>query len=453
MPHRAACGEAAHRRPDLTDELASRILSFDDHWRAHALACNQHLPPGAARTLLKSPDPLVRRALAARAPALPEDGFALLAADPAADVRADLARNGRTPPAVLARLAADDDPVVRAELAQWWVESPEDVRRALLTDGDPLVRAAACSTYFRRIPHPVPPADLRPALLADPATRAGVVRHVTLEPALAKELAADPDDEVRTALAAHPGLPSEVRDALAGDASPLVRAEIFVRADTPDDLRAALHEELVTGDARAGVSFAVSEHDLMCGIALAGLRHRVLDWVVDAPSAHVASPYFCFRYSAALSPALPADAVDTLLDDEESRIRHAMAARTRDLSPDTAERLERRHRRDPKTRGRPADHTTFPTATLRRFAADPDPRIRSLAPRDPDLPPTLASRLAADDDVLVRQEAASHPNLPIAALRALLADDEEDERVIETAAASPALPVDVMEELLRSAAL
>jgi hypothetical protein len=447
-----ACGEAAHWRTDLTEELTDGILAFGDDWRALRLACNRDLPENVRLVLAGHSEAMVRSALASRAEGLSHDVFAALAQDASARVRTDLVKNDAVPPAIRARLADDRDPAVRAELAQHWVEAPENVRRKLLTDQDPKVRAAACATDFPRAPHPVPPADLHAALLADPVTRAGVVRHVALDAALAKELAADPDDGVRTAFAAHPGLPAALRDRLAQDPSPLVRAEIFVREDTPDGQRAAIHAELTTGAHRADAAFAVTEEDLLCQLALTGLAFRNIRWVQDDPLRHVDSPYACFRRSVAATLDLPPQAVERLLEDEDGQVRHTMAAFAPDLSPEAAERVERRHQRT-EVHGRPADHTTFPPETLRRFADDPDPRIRALAPRDPDLPSALAARLAADDDHLVRLEVARHPNLPVAALRALLTDEDEEESVVTAAASSPALPVEAMEELLTRARL
>ncbi|AXO35376.1 hypothetical protein MicB006_3095 [Micromonospora sp. B006] len=51
-------------------------------------------------------------------------------------------------------------PPVRATLARWWTQAPGPDRRLLLTDSVDEVRAAACSTYYARLPHPVPPPDL-----------------------------------------------------------------------------------------------------------------------------------------------------------------------------------------------------------------------------------------------------------------------------------------------------
>ncbi|MFD6665514.1 hypothetical protein ACFWDK_24475 [Micromonospora chalcea] len=57
--------------------------------------------------------------------------------------------------------------------------------------------------------------------------------------------------------------------------------------------------------------------------------------------------------------------------------------------------------------------------------ADPAPRMRCPAPRDPDLPVELAERLATDPDSTVRHAVAGHPNLPVHVRRVLLADSSE----------------------------
>ncbi|MFB6716417.1 MULTISPECIES: hypothetical protein [unclassified Streptomyces] len=131
-------------------------------------------------------------------------------ADP--QVREYLAQSDHVPTDLRARLPADLDPKIRATLAQWWTQALESVRRLLLTDPEETVCAGACATYFRRLPHPAPPSDLLPALLADPVTRAGAVRHCTLDAATAERQAHDPDDEARTGLAEHSALPPPLRD-------------------------------------------------------------------------------------------------------------------------------------------------------------------------------------------------------------------------------------------------
>jgi hypothetical protein len=144
--------------------------------------------------------------------------------------------------------------------------------------------------------------------------------------------------------------------------------------------------------------------------------------------------------------------VARLLDDDESDVRTAMARHAPDLVDlATAERIDRDFRPQKRTHWRPADDLAFPPRILRRFATDPDPRMRCLAPRDPDLPTELAARLAVDPEGTVRHAVAPHPNLPTRALLGLLAD--RSEWVAHAAAGSPFLPVEHMEWLLTLADL
>ncbi|MCF3106108.1 hypothetical protein IPZ58_31735 [Streptomyces roseoverticillatus] len=448
----AARDEALMWRTDLTEELAGEIIALGDATLTHSLACNRDIPAEVKRTLAAAPDPAVRSALAAHEEGMPPELFGRFVSDPAPEVREEAAMNDGTPDDLRARLAHDPHPKVRAALGQFWTDAPEAVRRSLLTDPDPTVRAAACATYFRGGPPPAPPADLHPALLADPVTRAGVVRHLTLDAGTARRLAADESEEVRAAVAGHPALPAGLRDALGRDEDALVRAEVFYRQDTPDALRAEIHENLEAGAGRAkDTPWDATDDDGFCYMAVLDMRHRHVVWPSRNPLDHAGSPYACFRRSVATAGSLPPEIVARLLDDEDHRVRATMAARIPDLDPAVAERLERTHIHDLKHPGGPAEHVTFPPATLRRFATDPESGMRALAPRDPDLPAELAGQLAADADPSVRRAVAAHRNLPAPARLALLAD--EDGLTARAAARSPFLPVDAMEELLARAGL
>ncbi|MFJ8113572.1 hypothetical protein [Streptomyces sp. NPDC096132] len=454
LPDRSAGHRAAQFREDLTEELIEEIIGRGDDDLVHSLACNWHLPPEVQARLADSPEDSVRAAIVIRGKELPRRVWERVVTDPSTEVRKFAAANAHLPSDLRSRFAGDPDADVRAELAQWWTDAPEEVRRALLTDPEATVRAAACSTYFRRLPHPVPPADLHPALLADPATRAGVVAHLRLDADTARDLAGDPDEDVRRAVAAHPELPPPLRDLLATDPEPRVRVEVFARRDTPEETRAAIHAEVHAGSdpARADL-LASDEQGFSYYLAYLDLVRRHIPWAAEAPLDHLDSPYVAFRRSAAASDALPAETLAPLLDDEDSGVRAIAARRIPVLDPVTAERVERRHRENRKVRGglRPADRVVFPRETLHRFATDPDPRIRDLAPRDPGLPAALAERLAVDGATRVRRAVIGHPNLPVPALLALVADP--DAYVARAAAESPTLPVEAMEGLLAHAGL
>ncbi|MFI5672546.1 hypothetical protein [Streptomyces sp. NPDC051704] len=445
-------------RPDLTEDMISEIIAIGDHWLLHSLALNDRLPDRFRIRLAAHGDKAVRAALVVRCDTAPREMLEQLIGDPDPQVRRYLAQSRGTPPDLLARLASDRDPKIRAALARHWTRAPEAVRRILLTDPEAEVRAAACSTYFAYPPHPIPPADLVPALLADPVTRAGAVIHAVLDADTLRRLAEDPDNEVRGELARHPDLPIPVRDALAVDPSSSVRVKVFARPDTPDDVRARIHASVHDPARSTGPVPDDDEAFLQWYRDLAvatDLRTLHLPWVTNDPLPHIDSPYVSFRASAARSEDLPLHAVARLLDDEEEIVRLTMASTAPHLvDPVTAETIERRYvsRRDKFTFWWDTEEVlTFPSAFLRRFAGDPDPRLRSFAPRDAHLPSHLAEELAADPEARVRLAVAPHRNLPLPSLLRLLADPSE--RVAEAAGASPFLPVEQMERLLTQAGL
>ncbi|MFB7945734.1 hypothetical protein ACFC6L_12515 [Kitasatospora phosalacinea] len=439
------------KRPDLTEAQLDALIAHD----AHAVALSRHLPKPVRRRLAAHPDPSVRTALViSAAPDEDPDLFERFATDPAPKVRKQLAQSDRTPTDLRAGLAHDPDPDVRAALAQWWTTAPEPVRRTLLTDPEGSVRAAACATYFRRLPHPVPPADLVPALLADPLTRAGAAAHCDPATTDLERLATDPDPDVRRALATHPGLPAALRGRLAADPLARIRLVVLARPDTPAAERAALHDS-ITGpfeppgeDVDEETAFELEMDHIGVGIELWMLQ---LPWVTADPLPHLDSPHPVFRRAAAASPDLPAEARARLLADPDNEVALAAAAGSPDpIDPVTAERLDREHRPVKRMRWRPADAYPLPVETLRRLADDPAPRMRLLAPRDPDLPADLLERLAGDPEERVRRAAASHPALTPALLRALLDDPSPS---VQRAAANPALPADEIRARLDAAGL
>ncbi|MDQ7909037.1 hypothetical protein RB614_31390 [Phytohabitans sp. ZYX-F-186] len=455
--YRRGFGHVA-KRADLTAEVIEEILASGHHWLLHSLALNRQLPHAVRMRLAVHADPGIRAALVVGACDAPRELYEQLVDDVDQRVREYLAERDDVPTDLLALLARDPEPTVRATLARWWTQAPEAVRRVLLTDPVDQVRAAACSTYYARLPHPVPPPDLVPGLLDDPVTRAGVVRHAVLTPQLASQLAADRDYRVRRQVAEHPQLPPAVRNLLVDDPSASVRVGVFGRRDTPEPVRRRLYTDIQQGDRPLTDLFDdeldddALEQQLEDQLAIAELRHLRLDWVTADPLPYVSSPYICFRRCAAHSRSLPDEAVIRLLNDEDSGVRTTMATCAPHLVDlVTAERIDREFRPDKKTSWRPADVFAFPPQTLRRLATDPDPWMRCLSPRDPDLPAELAERLAADPDSAVRRAVAGHPNLPVHARRTLLADSSE--RVAHAAAAAATLPVADMDRLLTLAAL
>ncbi|MFJ9340397.1 hypothetical protein ACIRP0_14035 [Streptomyces sp. NPDC101733] len=235
LRHTVARREVARLQSNLTSQQVEEILA---RGAARSLAINSALSPAARIRLAAHPEESVRAALAAGTRDDPPGLLAGLAADPSPLVRGFLAMNRYAPPAVRAALAGDPRAEVRQAIAVEWPDAPEEVRRALLTDPDAGVRGAACRA--------APPADLLEALLADPETRASVVRYVDLgrAPEAVAALAADPDADVRAAVARHPDLPGPLNERLAKDPDPVVRAVIARRGDTAPAVRERVRSEI-----------------------------------------------------------------------------------------------------------------------------------------------------------------------------------------------------------------
>ncbi|MFJ8982782.1 hypothetical protein [Streptomyces sp. NPDC102282] len=223
LQHRGARSSVALLRRDLTDELLAEIVDLGS---VRTLAANSSLPSRIRARFAQYPDPAVRRAVAASVPDAPRGLLARLAADPDPSVRSFLAMNEHLSTELLALLAADSEPSVRSSVIQRWGDVPDDVRRMLLTVADPSIRSGSVRAF-------APPVDLLPGLLEDPVTRAAAVARAVPTP----ELAADPDSDVREAIAAHLDLPPGLRDLLAGDRDIFVRNTIAARPETPRALR------------------------------------------------------------------------------------------------------------------------------------------------------------------------------------------------------------------------
>ena len=430
---------AVAERPDLTDAMVAEIIARDDRWQVHALALNPWLCQKFRMLLARHRDPGIRAAViiggeagaacAEDPPGTARELFETLIDDAAREVRETLARTDAVPADLRARLAANPDPQIRLMLAQWWADAPRNVRELLLNDQDEKVRSAAFSAYFS---------------------------HLDLDATLIDLLARDPDSAVRAKLAAREDLPPDLVEVLTNDPSPVVRLAIFARRDTPEAIRAAIHaditenaptlDDLIAADDEYGLVFDY----LQAYSTLSTLRP---EWVTAEAARHVDSPYPCFRTAAALSTDLPLEAVRTLLDDEDEQVRITMVNTAPHLvDAPRAERIERMHHWDTFTMWWEYQPVlTHSPETMRRFAIDPEPRLRALASGDPQLPTPLAVALAADPEATVRAAIAGHRNLPVENLVALLAD--ESDHVVHAAAASPHLPVEEMDRLLVRAGL
>lgn len=260
LQHPGARRSVALLRRDLTDELIAEIIDLGS---VRTLAANSSLPPRIGARFAEHPASAVRCAAAASVRDEPPGLLARLAVDPDPAVRSFLAMNEHLPTELLALLASDPESSVRSSVIQRCRDAPEDVRRMLLTDPDPGIRSGSVRTF-------VPPADLLPGLLADPATRAATVAHVVPTP----ELAGDPDSDVREAVAAHPDLPPALRDLLAEDQDFFVRNVIAARADIPPALREKVVATLEPDSPLAEWMLSFSRGTHTCPAAAPAPPHR-----------------------------------------------------------------------------------------------------------------------------------------------------------------------------------
>ncbi|MFJ6785557.1 hypothetical protein [Streptomyces yangpuensis] len=439
--------DIASRRQRVTLQLATALLETGNSEVAVALGRNRHLLAPIRWQLATHPDAEVRKAAVRRfALPVPQPGCEIpttllthLADDTDPHVRSEVAAHDDTPDDVRTRLASDPDTDVRIAVAKWWTRPAPDVHRALLTDPEAGVRKAACSPW-----HPVPPADLHPALLADPTTRSLVAPHVRVTAERAMDLARDPDEDVRAAVAGNPGLPQAVCDELSREHSALVRFSLLVSRHTRDETRTRLYEEVVAS-AEEDDEWFIAEGLL----STAWMGHH-LRWLrqaaVEEQLTLLDSPFPFLRYSlAACAGDLPQDTVERLLKDADPYVQK-IAALYAD-SPPTTElvRIVWEHgdhlKISPGILGRP----DFPAEAYERFATSQKPQLRAAAAAAP-LSTDSLETLAGDNEPWVRAAAAGNPKLPLHCLPSLLADGQRN--VAEEAGTSARLPVEWMEAVL-----
>ncbi|HYN94292.1 MAG TPA: HEAT repeat domain-containing protein [Pilimelia sp.] len=447
----ALAEQVAWRRTDIPDGLAQTILDSGHLPAAEFLGLNDALPTRIRWRLATHPSPTVRAAAAGHAVPervrpgceVPPALLAHLASDPDPLVRARVAEHSATPDEVRAGLAADREPSVRKTVAERWTQAPDAVRRCLLTDPDPEVRAAALSPW-----HSPPPPELHADLLGHDATRHLVLPYIRLTPDAAAELAASPDDMVRAALAAHPGLPPSTRERLAHDPEVVVRVYLVTNPATPEGLRTQILAGL---DAEQGPANGF----LIPYFLRNAWRDKAsLGWLWEAPLAerlaYLDSPHAFFREAIAASADLPQHAINRLLADPDVQVRRILA-KTHDVPGDALEGLVRDHGDSMHLLPLLVERPTFPRSAFADFAVSDQTRLRRLALHDKQLPAHLVGRLAVDSDPYIRRAAAEHPNLPDRCLATLLTDS--DLNVAEATGAAPGLPREWVHQLLALAGL
>ncbi|WP_157018501.1 hypothetical protein [Cryptosporangium arvum] len=343
---------------------------------------------------------------------------------------------------------------------------------------NPNVRAAA--VFFE---HQLSPTD-RAALQKDPAQsvrqafedrveRATELDELTPEPGfgrwmqlgrpLTREVVdhvlarSDPND--LTVLATNPHVPADAVSALIGHPAPEVRSAIAHR----DDLTAGQVAQLLI-DPHPVVRNAVSVHPALTEEqrAAIGVDLRYVPgegdfgpdcehsgswrvdpaWTPDEVARWARSSNVLLRRRAARSPELPPTLVPVLAADGDPGVRILLALHSADAPP----RLLLGSYLEYTGCGRATlpRKPGFPGAGLARYWRDPDPALRLLVAFDPDAEPSIVDTLRYDPDHDVRQAVAASPQLPPKQIVALLDDPE----LARAAASNPALPVDVMRQLV-----
>jgi hypothetical protein len=411
--------EALAARSDLTPAAAEALARGELN---PAVALTLARNPAAAvhvwGVLVAGPEPEVRRRLAHDGGRLPVAAQRALSADPDAGVRRVLALQRGLAPEVARRLAGDGVAAVRRALTAYGWSLPGDTVRALLLDPDDEVRAGAVRVG-------PPPPDLVPGLLTDPVTRVGAAEHAALPADLVAALIGDADSAVREAVVRNAGVPTAAVLSLAGDPDEDVRAELMVRPDLADDLRAAI-EATVEPQTYHLASWLLTER--------ASLARRL---------AHVRSPFVFCRRAVAFSADLPEWAVMLLAADRDHSVRLLLAEHHPGIPgwmlPELVDGPG--HARSELVR-----HPAMPPEALAAFAASADEGLRWVAATGPNLPAPVAAELASHPDRATRIHVAANPALPLPALIRLL--DDTDAEVARAAARNPALPRDWAERLI-----
>lgn len=358
--------------------------------------------------------------------------------------------NPSAPDDVLPRIAAG------GSWPSWWRRplSP-DLLRALAHLGDENVLRSLAG-------HPGLPADLALQFAHHPDTRvrASIADNHAV-PHFA-HLAADPDPQVRTAMAGRPGLPGHVYTALLTDGDEGVRTRAAVHAPLSSGalarilcgdpsahvLKARPHIPLDVLEEIAATALHGDDYEALCALVtrpdvtdamrtavLARIDHLdngdpwesahlagEMEWLADAP--------FEKRRAAASSPlwlprSVVADHAD-LPDTVASRLRgdpNPLVAILACAHPSTpGDRLVEIVFSSPQECMTPLPyvcHPNFPVDRLTRMASGPA-KSRELAAHHPGLDPALLVGLTRDQDAMTAHAAARNPSLPVGHMYRLL---------------------------------
>ncbi|WP_328751353.1 PE-PGRS family protein [Streptomyces sp. NBC_00285] len=438
----------------LPTETVDALLAHPD-WNLRMRAVEQQpniTPEQWSRVILGEQDERQRWILAMvaadRRAELPEDTCRALAADPSARVRSEIARLTCLPADLSVALAADPDGGVRyAACTESWPYLDQPARQALLTDSHGIARTRALLLHHREHPMPLSVFETLDA-------KREALETCLLEHDLAEQVARHGESAERLSLAGNPRLAPDLIALLAEDPDDHVRFTVSKRADLTEEQRAAVRYDF--------------DPDI---------HYFPLDWVValhDDQAAMrrlAASSHPLVRRNVARARHLPPDVASLLANDEDRVVQLFLAESCDDAPADMLMRVWQWWDGSLTAPDRPHGHPNFPRHDLLRYADDPNPRMRRLALDDPQSTPELVERLSRDRNEEVRYRAACDPRLSPAAVAWLLEDPHEYIRSAaarhsrmpagilvrllmqgggsaETAARNPALPVEVMRQMV-----
>ncbi|MFD3944021.1 hypothetical protein [Streptomyces sp. NPDC058579] len=441
--------ESLAANPALPEHLFERLAATGDEDVRYALACRDDLTEAQARTLRAHDDAdlwtLVARGKVPWAEVPRDDPALLLAA----------AQAGTAPEAAIRELARHPDPEVRAEVADHGTGLPPEVLAALARDPDPTVAERAAEV---------------PELPADLAAELARHAHVPVRVSLAGNDRVPPS--LLAALLADGGRPAPTRCGACGrqaegcaDHTPGVRRIRLAAAANPSVPPAALEAFLDAQEAEEGQE----AEEAATVWLLADIAERT-DLPVSLHTRLAAHPDAFVRKALARNPSIGESLLLRLADDPDLIVRLAVSENPAvPLARLTADAGRRRLPREPLPRILAATD-----AELANLAASRVAQVRALVAARPDLPPALADRLAADADLGVVRRVAPHPGLtedrltdlverhgqPVygavagnpgctgALLRRMARDAGPARKAVRPIAAHPALPPDVVEDLL-----
>ncbi|MEU6805815.1 hypothetical protein [Streptomyces neyagawaensis] len=367
-------GASAADRARLVDDTDRRVLLELAHGPTPYRAAAEPLPDAVYTRLLTAADPEVR-GTAALSPSIP-------------------AR-------VLAGHTGHDDPGVRTGVCRAWDALTPADREALLADPDAAVRAAAARRACR-----TDPAHTDGVLAAmTPVHRREILAGACLPRATAERLMDLDDPYDRQTLAGNPSLPPDLVARLAADPEHEVRRAVSARPELTEEQRAAVDHSVRRSDALRPLGWVLA-----------------LDGDSDALRACAASAHRWLRRSAAVHPALPADLVERLAEDEDFVVRLMIC----EYQPDAPAGVLLRTvlEWDGRSVHDLVRLPQFPGKGLARYADHEEPRLRRLAVQDPDASPEVIERLTRDEAVWVRRAAASDPRLTRDRIEELLRDPD-----------------------------